>query len=437
MNGFGDIWNEEIFYSAVSRYRREFQGGSNKDLIASLFGSNTQVAPIDLPNHLQAFVSRLSPIHSLTLDHIIDFHTLYPYHSAFLDTKAALGLRAQMASSSERYSLGRYGHNRGKASTRSPLRYCAECVRVDRASFGEAYFHRVHQIDIVHVCPQHSLVLEDAIKCGGNQHRAPREFISLEELDPFEEGRGFEELASGAHYLNLAKKADWLIKATLPKRCPEHFRAHYHKALIELELMTFRYQKQHGAVAQMVSDFFDRELLDELGAMISPSSRNNWISAVMNMSGNYGSPIYHLLLAEFLSIDLESLFETEAPGYFGKGPWPCLNPLCSNYGNECIKAVAVSASGRPYRISGTFRCRCGFSYLRYGPDFEGVNKHSYDRVIDYGRVWQKHLRNKWTDSKCTRRALASELGVSQASVYRYAHKLGLLTNNNHRTEMAS
>ncbi len=41
------------------------------------------------------------------------------------------------------------------------LRYCPECVKADRAHYGESYFHILHSVPSVHVCPVHSCNLID------------------------------------------------------------------------------------------------------------------------------------------------------------------------------------------------------------------------------------------------------------------------------------
>lgn len=42
------------------------------------------------------------------------------------------------------------------------MRYCPVCVREDRKSVGESYWHRIHQIQGVEVCPRHGLSLIDS-----------------------------------------------------------------------------------------------------------------------------------------------------------------------------------------------------------------------------------------------------------------------------------
>ncbi len=42
------------------------------------------------------------------------------------------------------------------------LRYCPMCVTEDRGKYGEAYWHRTHQISQLTVCPKHKCILRDS-----------------------------------------------------------------------------------------------------------------------------------------------------------------------------------------------------------------------------------------------------------------------------------
>src|SRR5258707_529671 len=42
------------------------------------------------------------------------------------------------------------------------LRRCPDCVKSDRQQYGEAYWHRLHQVPGVRICPIHDCVLEDS-----------------------------------------------------------------------------------------------------------------------------------------------------------------------------------------------------------------------------------------------------------------------------------
>ena len=46
--------------------------------------------------------------------------------------------------------------------TKHYLRYCPECVRSDRNTYGETYWYITPQLPGVYVCPVHAVPLEDS-----------------------------------------------------------------------------------------------------------------------------------------------------------------------------------------------------------------------------------------------------------------------------------
>src|SRR4030095_7232407 len=61
------------------------------------------------------------------------------------------------------------------------LRYCPACVAEDRWQYGEAYWHRLHQVPGVIVCPHHAAWLESSslYVFHRGQHRR---FLKAEQL---------------------------------------------------------------------------------------------------------------------------------------------------------------------------------------------------------------------------------------------------------------
>src|SRR5258708_36250857 len=63
------------------------------------------------------------------------------------------------------------------------LRFCPACVRKDRATFGETYWHRMHHLPGIDVCPQHRMFLENtaAQPCPRTRKSA---FVTAEQSIP-------------------------------------------------------------------------------------------------------------------------------------------------------------------------------------------------------------------------------------------------------------
>jgi hypothetical protein len=161
--GYPDLYHDEPLLSACARYRERMRGLSCARLMTELFGSPIRSCPIDFPTHVNHVVEQLPPGHRLTVDQIVDGHTLYPFAAPFLPPARAARLREEMKagigrSQDRRLLIGR----RSSVSVPEYLRYCPSCVTADRARLGECYWHRVHQVPGVEVCPTHDVWLESS-----------------------------------------------------------------------------------------------------------------------------------------------------------------------------------------------------------------------------------------------------------------------------------
>lgn len=93
---FPDPHPDEILYSVWARYSDHTQYPSQSDVFRELFGRRLVHTTVDLPRHLDHFVSCLPSEHSYTLDWFIAHHTLLPFHGPFLPQEQFKRLRDQM-----------------------------------------------------------------------------------------------------------------------------------------------------------------------------------------------------------------------------------------------------------------------------------------------------------------------------------------------------
>ncbi len=69
-----------------------------------------------------------------------------------------------------------FGYNTWK---KEYLYYCPECVKKDRANYGETYWHRLPQLPGVHCCPEHGIPLKRSmVKRNGIRYELiPAEYL--------------------------------------------------------------------------------------------------------------------------------------------------------------------------------------------------------------------------------------------------------------------
>jgi hypothetical protein len=157
---FPDPYPDELLYSICARYSDRVRY-SNKGAIAQeLFGSVDAAAVVDLPSHLGHLVAALPLGHCYTVDRLIGSHTLLPFYSPFLPIERVYRLREDMMKSTGSAIHQYSGVTPSNIYSLKWLRFCPLCTQAERKQFGESYWHRLHQIPGVEVCPDHAVFLE-------------------------------------------------------------------------------------------------------------------------------------------------------------------------------------------------------------------------------------------------------------------------------------
>lgn len=102
-----------------------------------------------------AILSNLPP-GVLSLDDVLAHHTLLPYYTRFFSSDKKRQVWKEL----------RAGHGSGITSVRTQmpdgtegLKYCPVCYQTDTAQYGEPYWHSVHQIPLLPMCPIHNVPL--------------------------------------------------------------------------------------------------------------------------------------------------------------------------------------------------------------------------------------------------------------------------------------
>lgn len=441
---------DEIFYSVLARCYMKSGNISPKATIMDLYGNTSVTAVIDLPAHFDSLIENLPVHHPYTAEKFIKLHTLYSFYTAFLPPK-----HASLVFESMKGNLGHSVHNRlgimaSSISTDKTLKYCRKCFEEDRTRWGEPYWHRVHQIPGVYICPIHKTSLSRSRSLPMNRH----EFLSASCEDCHQDTKGnngdteevfiqnvpsawddavskitvlLEEQGLSTKYLMLVGNVDKLLNSSYPNRTMEWFSNHYVERLKEMGLANV-----HGHVRQVE---FRREFLNYYGEPFlevmqsSVSERDdNWLNAIVRKHRKTFHPIRHLLLMQFLGISLDDLFMQE-PVYqpFGSSPWLCLNPAADHYLQPVVQDLRIRYDSKIKRPIGTFACSCGFIYARKGPDTNEDDKYRIGRIKALGSVWE-HKLGELLQGNLSLREIARRLRVDVNTVKKYAD----LAQRNHQ-----
>ncbi len=428
-------YRDEILYSRNARYGDIMRYPRAVDLSIDLFGEST-TAVVDLPTHLghlaEALACNRDPASlldeaNLTVDRLIDRHTLLPYYALTLPADRRARIRREMAGDAASVRL-----SAGVVSPDSPvvrrLRYCPRCAADQREEHGECYWRRVHQAPGVIICPDHGEWLRESDVVAHRGAADLRGFVPAEravgETSPYEpEGlRPFRDQC-----MTIARSTAWLLDHPVEVDVA-NLQARYHLLLYDRGLVSWKGRLQREKLVQSFAIHWPPPLLDALGC--PPDIRGqgeSWLQRAVRNASRAHAPVFHLILMAFLghTVDTFLALPTE-PHPFGDGPWPCLNKVGDHHGalrvHDC--AVYVGCAGP----IGLFRCGdCGFRYGRRGPDRSSDDRTTYTFVEDYGPVWEGMLARVWRDPRC-RSAMgkAKSLYVKDKTLLRQARRLGFL-----------
>lgn len=149
-------YDDELLYSYISRcfYKSGLVSYRNFNLL--VYGRNEIRPDIDFINKLSDdFYKKLCDIKNI--ENIVMDMTMFPYYARFLPQNqkndAFVALKEMKGNFNDLLSKPRYRNQF--------LKYCPLCVKEDKENLGETYWHRVHQIPGMIVCPKHACYLLD------------------------------------------------------------------------------------------------------------------------------------------------------------------------------------------------------------------------------------------------------------------------------------
>lgn len=143
----------EWLYSVLCRYHVHSGNPKYQTTVAELFDGKTQAAMAALyPNGSLRLLASQLPSKYLSVEQLAINNTLFPYFARFSsDLKKQEALeRVRLGETVVVTSIRRFSD---MASWRP--RFCPVCIDADRQKYGEAYWHVVHQIPLMTVCPEH------------------------------------------------------------------------------------------------------------------------------------------------------------------------------------------------------------------------------------------------------------------------------------------
>ncbi|MBL8203480.1 MAG: TnsD family transposase [Blastocatellia bacterium] len=426
---FPTPYPDELLYSALARYHLRSGNLSAKETLQELFGSTTVIATIDLPSHLDSLIARLPPLASFSSEGLICNHTLLPYYAPFLKPEIVAQIKQSMK-----------GHQWGDIHTRCGivassinrpmyLRFCLVCFQADVKTFGEPYWHRVHQLPGVLICPTHEALLHNSTirVLGRNRH----EFVAADSRCCIPKPQAVSvKAATWGKLLVLAQDSAALLKHAFPIKGSHWFRQQYGALLIDRKLANVSGRVRQKDFRDQFRQFYGDELLRLVNSELETDKDIDWLASIVRKHRKAFHPLRHLLLLQFFDLTPEILWNsvfTSQP--FGIGPWACFNGAANHYRECVITKFTISWSADTKRPLGHFVCACGFGYTTSDPKVAGGLSLKPLRVKSFGPTWENKLK-QLTEKTLGLRETARQMKVDPKTVLHQCQRLGLSLGKN-------
>lgn len=141
------------------------RGLSLKTLSVLLVNSRRSYWPLAISGELGA----IAAASGLDVHELLWAHTVFPYVTAFMSELDTNRLARNLIGSG---TEGNAALTQVATQGSFGQRYCVECVKEDEIQFGEAYWHREHNLPFVVVCWKHNIplqVLDDVLAHSANR----------------------------------------------------------------------------------------------------------------------------------------------------------------------------------------------------------------------------------------------------------------------------
>lgn len=377
---FPAVFHDETLHSVLSRYARlcgvrscgaVFDGAQS----ANFFSQN-----VAFPCRLAELAEALPCGTGLSLAGVIKRHTQLPYYEPFLTQQQVDDANTLMAGNGEGLML-RLGLIASRLEFASRVRLCFDCINQDMACVGAAYWHRVHQLPGVLICPHHGTPLKFLDYRWLSRNSRRMHLPDDEDVQSHSISLDIpQNLQSALH--EIARRSMQVLETDVPPLSPDAIRSVFLDSAIALEMASDTGRLHLGRLARHMSAFF--EALPSLGeySILSKSSADipaAWVVKLLRKPRGTHHPLKFILLACALKVDMERILRQNGP---------ITGPLNRTGNTETSRDSAAN-----------------------GPQIHGASANEYMSEASEA-IWTRALSG--ADAK----TIASETGSSVACVYR-------------------
>ncbi|MFT5872444.1 MAG: hypothetical protein ACI8WT_001375 [Clostridium sp.] len=428
---FTDPYEDEILYSVFARYNKYSGNISSRKTEEELFGRRTSNQTSNFPCYLEYFSKQLINKSVYSPEFFINNNTIFPVYRPFLSLKRASQLLEDMKGDKAVSIHMRIGEMAGGICKEFGIRVCLSCINEDEEMYGEAYIHRMHQVPGNQICNKHSESLRKVIlpkRLGITQ------LIELDQCTIELENQIVNDY-NLKYFINLSKDISELFGNMSEVMNLENTIKKYKVMFMRKGFSSISGTCNWIRIEKEFLDFYPSDFLSKLESNIMEGDYK-WINQLLSEK-KLVHPIRHLLFIRFIFGSLNNFMMFNELEYrpFGVGPWPCLNPAASHYKKQVVTDLGLSKRSKAQEPLGIFKCNCGYTYTRLGPDKDIDDRYKKRFVKSYGDIWMSTLKDN-IQKKYNLTELEKLMECDSKTIGKYAKSLGVfhLLNSKMKTE---
>ena len=164
---FPEIYPDELVYSWFCRYAIHSGYVTNSQVLQNLYckKSDTPIKEFigNLNTKARKCIDKIYPLRELVLN-----HTMYPQYARFIPLEQKKNALYKLCN--ENCDAHHLFAILPRCEKEQYLKYCPMCAKEDRQKYGEAYWHRKHQIRNIGICSKHKCKLYDSTVSAKNMN---------------------------------------------------------------------------------------------------------------------------------------------------------------------------------------------------------------------------------------------------------------------------
>ncbi len=387
---FADPYPDELLYSACARYHRWTGNPSLRNTLTELFGDDTAIPSLYFGAALCTLCENIGGVY--TPEEFIFKHTLLPIYLPFLPRRRAEELKTQMITSAGNGLITKIGAAAGAICQKTGIVYCQNCIAKDREMYGEAYIHRLHQVQGVSICPEHGCILQQ-IKSINEASRL--EYLDIERLRLEGNMVCLPDRELHETMQMIAKSAGYLLSNNLSFADKETVTLRYKQLLYQKGLLTDTGGVLQAKYISELKSFYGDLILHYFESEINSNDEYTWPKVAVRNVKRTVHPLRHILLIHFLDKNIETFFDGIRDGNIfvvkrKKEPRPRNDSLLEEYKCNIISIIRNNPKVSRTRLRSMFKKEYIYIYRR---DRTWLMENLPDNLKSQGRTeivdWHK------------------------------------------------